>query len=470
MKSVNVYSSGRVTVARGGKLTGSMSYAYGGSAYVSSDGIVDFDLTCASPAPDDPTVDPTGTTGGAIAILNDFSAINGAPIFTLTVSDLLANGVYTLANNAADFTGTLTVYDKSGVAYGTLGVDGTVTVNGKSYTLNMAGTVTGTDLTVTVSDGSGPTPPAPRKFVAKSDIDGNGISDVMFVWTGEHGEGNYQQGYWMNGTARWQSANSPHPAEWENLGCHDMTGNGNADSVLVGNVVTEIGGKGAYIGYYLDADDKPDGTTWRNIGYLNNEEDIVWQNRVGNLTGDKNVVVWYAPELYALGIWVGPDEYPEWIALSASFGGNDWNLVGCGDFDGDGKDSVVMSYNDGQFYYTAGLEQDTQSLGVSDWRGWALRAIGDFSGDGKDDIVFFHEETGSMVLCADGNIDRYVSIGQLAADDWFVVGAGDYNGDQKDDLLVRQKSTGMLGYYASGIQDNWNVLGYGVDMDWTVIA
>ena len=314
-------------------------------------------------------------------------------------------------------------------------------------------------------------PAAPTKeFVANSDIDGNGISDVMFVWTGEHGEGNYQHGYWMNGTAEWLSANAAHPAEWDNLGCYDMNNNGKADSVLFGNVVTEIGGKGAYIGYYLDADDKPDGSTWQNIGYLNNEEDIAWQNRVGNLNGEKNSIVWYAPELYATGIWVGQDEYPEWIHLSSSFGGPDWNLVGCGDFDGDGRDAVVMNYNNGQFLYTVDIDGNAKSLGSADWRGWEIRAIGDFSSDGKDDLVLFHEATGSMVLCADGDIDSYVSIGQLAAGDWFVVGAGDYNGDQKDDLLVRQYSTGMLGYYVSADQSQWVEMGRGVGMEWTVIA
>ena len=73
-------------------------------------------------------------------------------------------------------------------------------------------------------------------------------------------------------------------------------------------------------------------------------------------------------------------------------------------------------------------------------------------------------------MLADGNLDDYKSIGQLDAEDWFVVGAGDYNGDQQDDLLVRQYSTGMLGYYTSGDMANWNTLGYGVDMSWTVIA
>jgi hypothetical protein len=210
--------------------------------------------------------------------------------------------------------------------------------------------------------------------------------------------------------------------------------------------------------------------TWQNIGYLNNEEDITWQNCVGNLNGEKNSIVWYAPDLYATGIWVGVDEYPEWIPLSASFGGPDWNLVGCGDFSGDGKQSVLMSYNNGQLFYAVDIDGNAKSLGSTNWIGWQLRAIGDFSGDGKDDIVLFHEETGSMVLCADGNVDSYTSIGQLAADDWFVVGAGDYNGDQKDDLLVRQYSTGMLGYYVSADQNQWVEMGRGVGMEWTVIA
>ena len=94
------------------------------------------------------------------------------------------------------------------------------------------------------------------------------------MWTGEHGEGNYQHGYWMNGTSTWQSAGSNHPAEWDNLGCYDMTGDGKADSVLFGNVTSEAGIHGAYIGYYADAIDNPDGSTWVNIGYLNNVDNI----------------------------------------------------------------------------------------------------------------------------------------------------------------------------------------------------
>ena len=307
-----------------------------------------------------------------------------------------------------------------------------------------------------------------RPEVAKSDIDGNGISDVMFVWTGEHGEGNYQHGFWMNGTSEWRSQNGGHPAEWVNLGCHDMSGDGKADSVLVGNVVVN-GVKGAYIGYYADAIDSPDGSTWMNIGYLNNADDIDWKNAVGNLTGNEsgaNSIVWYTHELGALGAWT--DGTDQWVSIASGFDAS-WTLIGCGDFDGDGADSVVMSLNSGANYYAVALDGAFTDLGESD-SGWAVRAIGDFSCDGRDDIVAFHEETGLVAMWGDGDSAKWSQLGQLDAADWFVVGAGDYNGDAQDDLLVRQYSTGMLGYYSSGDMSKWNTLGYGVDMSWTVIA
>ena len=247
-----------------------------------------------------------------------------------------------------------------------------------------------------------------------------------------------------------------------------MTGDGKADSVLVGNV--EIGGnKGAYIGYYADANDTDD--NWVNIDYLNNNANVTWINKIGNLTGGSaNSIVWYAPDLFTLGAWT--DGTANWVTITGSFGG-DWTMVGCGDFDGDGKDSVLMTAG-GAMYYAADLDGTVTSMGNANWSGWEVRAIGDFKGDGKDDLVLFHKETGSMVMIADGKTDvgNYTDIGQLSASDWFIVGCGDYDNDQKDDLLVRQYSTGWLGYYTGGIQsnDNWNLLGRGVGMEWTVIA
>ena len=443
-EGTTVSAGGSMYVFSGATVAG-QTYIEDGAQILAYDGsILEFDpsrITSANPGP----------------LVNDLSRINGTPLYTLKVDGSLSDNTYKLAGGAAGFDKTISVVNTEGTSLGTLKVGQTANIGGKGYTLNLGG-----DNVLSVKvEAAAPTGPV------KSDIDGNGISDVMFVWTGN----NYAHGYWMNGTNTWQSANSNHPAEWENLGCHDMTGNGKADSVLFGNVTSEAGVKGAYIGYYADANDLPDGSTWVNIGYLTNENNIQWKNTVGNLTGSEagvNSIVWYAPELYALGVW--KDGKEDWATLSGSFGGSDWTLVGCGDFDGDGKDSVVMSYNGGQLFYAVGINGSSTALGSTNWSGWEVRAIGDFAGDKKDDIVLFHNGTGAMVLCANGNLDSYTSIGQLDASDWFVVGAGDYNGDAKDDLLVRQYSTGMLGYYSAGDTAQWVELGRGVDMNWTVIA
>ncbi len=418
-----------LTVSSGGRFTGTADLRNASQVLsFASGGILDFDISSKSFA------------NLLVRGLNKAANVSSA-VYTLTVSGDQNKTTYKLADGAAGFDSTITVKNTEGTSLGTLKVGNKVRIGDLDYTLDLKGADNVLSVTVEAAAPAGS---------AKSDIDGNGISDVMFVWTGN----NYAHGYWMNGTNTWQSANSNHPAEWENLGCHDMTGDGKADSVLVGNVEVE-GAKGAYIGYYADANDLPDGSTWVNIGYLNNADDIAWKNKVGNLTGNAagvNSIVWYAPELYALGVW--KDGKEDWATLSGNFGGDAWKLVGCGDFDGDGKDSVLMTYNDGQMFYAVGIDGTAASLGSTNWSGWEVRAIGDFSGDGRDDIV----------------VDSFVSLAQLDAEDWFVVGAGDYNGDAKDDLLVRQYSTGMLGYYDSGDTSQWVELGRGVDMAWTVIA
>ena len=377
----------------------------------------------------------------------------------MVVSKNQTRGTYVFASGAADFDGTITVMDGDVQELGKLKLNETVRIGDNNYTLRQANG----NLGVTITDVTG-------IEVSRGDIDKSGISDVLFQWTG----GGYQLGYWMNGRSveggesTWKCTGMTHSKDWEVLGNYVMDGDGNADTVLVGNVEPAPGFKGAYIGYYKDGVDLDE--NWVTIGYLTNDNNIEWKNKVGNLTGnaDANSILWYAPELYALGVW--KDGREDWQMISSHFGGTDWTLAGCGDFDGDGKDSVVMSYANGLGFYSVELDGSVTSMGDLNWAGWEIRAIGDFSGDRKDDVVLFHKDTGSMVLLADGNLDSYTSIGQLDPEDWFVVGAGDYNGDQKDDLLVRQYSTGTLGYYVCADQSKWTELGNGVSMDWTVIA
>ena len=432
---------------------GTVSFADGYSKTVT----VDKDATVVGTATFDKAITINGTDAfdtafatSETAQFKGFSFVTGNATYTLT-SAAAMEGTYLLASDAATF--------NSDVAFGeaTLKVGAEAVVVGDfTYAL---GITENNDLALVIA--AKPEPPTPT-YIAKSDVNANGISDVMFQYTGGFG----QIGFWLDGTSTWQSTNATHPVDtWEVLGAYDMNANGKADSVLVGNV--EVGGiKGAFIGYYVDAMDTDD--NWVNISYLTNNEGYVWKNKVGNLTGSEgmNSIVWHTTDLGVLGVWT--DGTDNWVSLGAGFDTN-WEMVGCGDFAGTGKDTVLMSYAGGQVFYTIGIDGTATELTKSDL-GWEVRAIGDFSGDGKDDIVAFHAETGLVAMWGDGSTANWSLLGQLDAADWFVVGAGDYNGDETDDLLVRQYSTGMLGYYTSGDMTQWNVLGYGVDMSWTVIA
>ncbi len=435
--NTSVGSGGYLEVYSGGKVTGELQIDKGGTATIFDGGILDFNLTSVSP--------------GAAARVNDLSRIScNSPVYTLTVAGTQANGEYALIENAAGFDRTISVLNTSGKSLGTLAVGQTTYIDGVKYALDLNDDL----LSVQVGEAAA--------ITARGDRDGNGVSDVMFVWTGN----TYAHGYWMNGTSDWWSANASGVSpDWENLGSYDMSGDGRADAVMVGNV--EVNGvKGAFIGYYQDGDD--DGG-WVNISYLNNPGGIVWKNKVGNLTGNAgmNSIVWHSAEYGALGVWT--DGTDDWVSLGGGYDAS-WELAGCGDFTGSGRDAVLMSYAKGAKYYTVGIDGTSAELTASD-SAWIVRAIGDFSGDGRDDIVAFHGETGLVAMWGDGDAqNKWSLLGQLDAKDWFVVGAGDYNGDQKDDLLVRQYSTGMLGYYSGGSMADWVEMGRGVGMEWTVIA
>ena len=389
----------------------------------------------------------TGRNASDDYLLNDLSQITGSPVFSIVVSSTQAGGIYKLAQGAAEFDRTISISTET-ENLGTLSVNGPAITHGEcTYKLVQ------TDGNLTLAM----TAPVVPIFTTKADVNGNGISDVMFQYTG----GDYQIGFWMDGTNAWQSQNMPQPQEWDLLGAYDMGNDGKADALMCGNV-TVNNVKGAYIGYYQDGDTG----NWQNIGYLTNENDIQWDLAVGNITGTEgaNSIVWHAPELCALGIW--SDGTDTWIPLAGGFN-QDWKLLGTGDFDGNNKDEVLFSYGGGLF--TTDIDQNFTDLGG--WGAeWDVRAIGDFSGDGKDDLILFHNEYGSVVKFADGLAENWSNVGQLDAQDWFIVGAGDYNGDQKEDLLVRQYSTGMLGYYENGDMSKWVEMGRGVDMNWTVVA
>ena len=375
--------------------------------------------------------------------------------FRVTVSGNDEFGFYNLAKDVpGNYSVNIGLY-KSTENIGTLSVGGTVSNAYRLYLLRETNGIMYLNI---------------AEKPIKTDINHSRKSDVIFYEeSGEH-----RLGYWLDGTNSWLGQ-SPLSSGWDVLGGYDMNSDGYADLVA-----TMKGTSFVEIRYFCSGTVSPGANNYTSIGSRSQASLTEWNVKVGNLTGNigKNSIVWHNTSSGILDVW--KDGTTSSIQLGTYATSSGWAMQGCGDFDGDGKDEVLMTLNGSDFRavdLTGSTGVETM-LGTANWTGWDVRAIGDFSGDGKDDIILFYQESGSMVKLIDGSATNYESIGQLSAydenhnPDWSIVGCGDYNGDGKDDLLVKQSSTTTLGYYSEGIQDtdHWHGMGNGVGSSWTVIA
>lgn len=183
-------------------------------------------------------------------------------------------------------------------------------------------------------------------------------------------------------------------------------------------------------------------------------------------------------------------------------------ILGIGDFDGDGAEDILFSYESGWLTYLSGASE-AAIVDIGFPYGGTIIAIGDFDGDGKDDTLIEYETTwrtirseaggattdigfsyGSSVIGigdfdGDGKTDtlleyetgwRSIQSGAngATADIGFsygstAVGIGDFDGDGKDDLLVVYEETGWFAFTSEGngattdigFQDGYELVGIG---------
>ena len=124
-----------------------------------------------------------------------------------------------------------------------------------------------------------------------------------------------------------------------------------------------------------------------------------------------------------------------------------------GDFDGDGRDDVLLRHADGRWHYYPmhGRRFVSGEQGIADLTTdleYDVAGIGDFNGDGRHDVLLRHAD-GHWYYCPMNG--RAVSAGQGTANltrnlDYKVAGIGDFNGDGRDDVLLRHVD-GRWHYY-----------------------
>ena len=155
-----------------------------------------------------------------------------------------------------------------------------------------------------------------------------------------------------------------------------------------------------------------------------------------------------------------------------------WQLVGVGDFNGNGRHGVLLRHTNGRWYYYPmnGRRQVSSGKGSVNMTArleWQPAAIGDFNGDGRDDAMLRHDDgrwyyyplRGRRAIAGRG-------LASLPRDlDWQVAAVGDFNGDGTDDLMLRHANGAWAYYPMQGrevIEAEQGRAGLTRDLDWTM--
>ena len=178
----------------------------------------------------------------------------------------------------------------------------------------------------------------------------------------------------------------------------------------------------------------------------------------GDFNGDgRDDILWRNPSTGEITNWLG--------RANGTFSGNDanfyttvstsWNVVGIGDFNGDGRDDLLWR-NGSTGQTTNWLAQANGSFVGNDANasstigaGWQVAATGDFNGDGRSDILW-RDNTGAMTTAlgqANGGFaGNSANFWTTISTSWQVIGSGDFNGDGRDDILWRDNMGAMTNW------------------------
>ena len=158
-----------------------------------------------------------------------------------------------------------------------------------------------------------------------------------------------------------------------------------------------------------------------------------------------------------------------------------WQIAGTGDFNGDGRDDILWRNVDGQlsnWLATAagGFTQNNANAAVVVPTSWQVVGTGDFNGDGRDDILWRNTDgtvSNWLGTASGGFTPNDTNAARFVPTSWTVVGTGDFNGDGRDDILWRNDNgqlSNWLGQANGGFVNNGAVAGTFVPLAWSVVA
>lgn len=286
----------------------------------------------------------------------------------------------------------------------------------------------------------------------KSDVDGNGIEDVIFFNEATRTIGQYSmpEGIWSSIGFAGEG--------WEAIGKGDFDADGSGDILWLNAAIQKLG----------RFDMESGQSTWKGIGGFSGPWDV---SGTGDFDGDgDDDVLWTNTITNSAGQFRMEDGAPTWLNLGPT--GVNWSVVGVGDFNKDDVEDVLWQNSEtgvlGQFRMAHNDKAwlTVATIGI----GWDVAGIGDTNADGFDDILVFNEGTRKL-----GLIDMYEGTASwsgivgTAGDNWDVVDIADLNGDFRDDIVWRNSETNEMGQFRmGGLNPEWLELPQ-AGADWVLV-
>jgi hypothetical protein len=280
---------------------------------------------------------------------------------------------------------------------------------------------------------------------AHNDFNGDGLSDIL--WRDSNG-------LLFNWTATGNGAFASNAGnfstvistEWRVAGTGDFNGDGRVD-ILWRQDVT---------GHLLD---------WlatSNGGFTTNPQNFdssvpadVQIVGTGDFNGDGRDDILFRKSDGLLFDWLGSGN-GSFTSNTANFStviSGEWRVISTGDFNGDGLTDILWRQDvtghllDWLGTPNGGFTTNPQNFDSSVPSNIHFTATGDFNGDGRDDILW-RDDSGLLFdwlsTPTGGFTPNTANFATVISGEWRVVGVGDYNGDAIDDILWRQDGTGHL--------------------------
>ncbi|MBF0609242.1 MAG: VCBS repeat-containing protein [Magnetococcales bacterium] len=283
---------------------------------------------------------------------------------------------------------------------------------------------------------------APKPKHTTHDFDGDGKSDILW-----QNVSNGAVGMWfMNGPsiADGKIIVPQNYTDWQMVDVGDFDGNGKTD-ILWQNAST-----GQLYIWLMDGS-----TIMPTSGSPSIIPDLDWQIvGIGDFDGDgESDILWQNGWNGDVAIWFmnGTNIVFDKSKTIQIVDDSDWWIYAVGDFDGNGKSDILwQNASTGQLYIWlmdgSNIMPTSGSPFTVSNTDWQIVDVGDFDGDGKSDILWQDAVTGAVAIwfMNASNITSPKIVVPKNYTDWQIVDVGDFNGDGKSDILWRQASTGQL--------------------------